>query len=269
MEEFSERPVSAILDGDHGLQKVVCTGPWRWRSRRPYRTRGGAQFHPQWSHGLFLHDGRAAGPDRYRPHRCISSDGAHRRQSGHDRKQSPLRRRPSRREKPVIFDMACSVAARQESVLAAQKRREDPAGWAIDKDGLPTEDAQAALEGLILPVRRTQGLWPCPDGECALTGANFGPGVGPYNNPGSGNRTSSCRHQHRGLHTPRQVAEDTMDQMIRNTRIPRRRKEWESFLPGEIEIGGKASPEGIPLSRAVYDELCGLGQKLGVKPDFV
>lgn len=59
--------------------------------------------------------------------------------------------------RPVILDMAMSVVARGK-IRAALKRGEPiPDTWATDKDGKPTTDPQAALDGLLLPFGGYKG----------------------------------------------------------------------------------------------------------------
>jgi LDH2 family malate/lactate/ureidoglycolate dehydrogenase len=59
---------------------------------------------------------------------------------------------------PLVFDMACSIAARGHVLLAAQKGQEIPEGWAVDADGHPTVDPNAAIDGMLLPVGGYKGL---------------------------------------------------------------------------------------------------------------
>lgn len=59
---------------------------------------------------------------------------------------------------PLIFDMACSVAARGHILLAAREGRPIPEGWALDVDGAPTTDAQRALAGPLLPTGGHKGI---------------------------------------------------------------------------------------------------------------
>jgi LDH2 family malate/lactate/ureidoglycolate dehydrogenase len=59
---------------------------------------------------------------------------------------------------PLIFDMACSVAARGHILLAAREGRPIPEGWALDVDGAPTTDAQRALAGPLLPAGGHKGV---------------------------------------------------------------------------------------------------------------
>ncbi len=59
--------------------------------------------------------------------------------------------------KPIIVDLALSVVARGKIMAAAQKGDPIPVGWALDKRGLPTTNAKAALEGTLLPMGGTKG----------------------------------------------------------------------------------------------------------------
>lgn len=59
---------------------------------------------------------------------------------------------------PIVVDMACSVAARGNIVLAARSGQSIPEGWAVDEGGAPTTDATAALKGALLPFAGHKGL---------------------------------------------------------------------------------------------------------------
>jgi LDH2 family malate/lactate/ureidoglycolate dehydrogenase len=58
---------------------------------------------------------------------------------------------------PIILDMAMSVAARAKIRSLLQKGESIPEGWAADKDGKPTTDPRAALDGFLLPVGGHKG----------------------------------------------------------------------------------------------------------------
>lgn len=60
-------------------------------------------------------------------------------------------------EPPMVLDMATSVVARGKIRRAAAAGEPIPENWALDKDGNPTTDAQAAYEGLILPLGGPKG----------------------------------------------------------------------------------------------------------------
>jgi LDH2 family malate/lactate/ureidoglycolate dehydrogenase len=61
-------------------------------------------------------------------------------------------------EDPIVFDIACSVAARGHILLAAREGKPIPSGWAVDEAGMPTTDAQRALSGALLPVGGHKGV---------------------------------------------------------------------------------------------------------------
>ncbi|MBF6990090.1 MULTISPECIES: Ldh family oxidoreductase [Cupriavidus] len=71
---------------------------------------------------------------------------------------------------PIVFDVACSVAARGHILLAARAGKPIPEGWALDADGQPTTDARRALEGSLLPMGGHKGIGIAMMVEC-LAGA--------------------------------------------------------------------------------------------------
>jgi (2R)-3-sulfolactate dehydrogenase (NADP+) len=87
---------------------------------------------------------------------------------------------PRRDAAPLMIDLSLSEAARGKVMVAAKQGKPIPVGWALDKEGRPTTDAQAALEGSMLPV----GAASSPKGAMlalvvellvtALVGAQFG-----------------------------------------------------------------------------------------------
>jgi LDH2 family malate/lactate/ureidoglycolate dehydrogenase len=84
---------------------------------------------------------------------------------------------PRRNHAPVIIDMATSIVARGKIIAAAKKGESIPAGWALDKDGAPTTNAQEALAGTLLPMAGPKGYALALAVEHlsgVLTGAAFG-----------------------------------------------------------------------------------------------
>lgn len=84
---------------------------------------------------------------------------------------------PRRDAPPLLIDLALSEVARGKIMVAAKEGRPIPLGWAVDKDGRPTTDAQAALAGSMLPMGGVKGAMLALIVEllaCALTGAAFG-----------------------------------------------------------------------------------------------
>lgn len=64
---------------------------------------------------------------------------------------------PNPKGNPIMLDMAMSVVARAK-IRQAQARGESISStWATDRDGRPTTDPKAALEGFLLPVGGYKG----------------------------------------------------------------------------------------------------------------
>ena len=84
---------------------------------------------------------------------------------------------PRRHGAPLTIDLSLSKVARGNVMVAARRGQPIPLGWALDRDGNPTTDAQAALEGSMLPMGGTKGAMLALMVEllaCALTGAAMG-----------------------------------------------------------------------------------------------
>jgi (2R)-3-sulfolactate dehydrogenase (NADP+) len=87
---------------------------------------------------------------------------------------------PRRDADPLLIDLSLSEVARGKVMMAAKKGEPIPLGWALDAQGQPTTDAQAALSGSMLPL----GAASSPKGAMlalvvellvtAVIGASFG-----------------------------------------------------------------------------------------------
>jgi len=64
---------------------------------------------------------------------------------------------PRTNRPPYVFDFATSVAARGEIELHRRAGTPIPEGWAVDADGIPTTDPDAALAGAMLPFGGHKG----------------------------------------------------------------------------------------------------------------
>ncbi|MFK7995194.1 MAG: Ldh family oxidoreductase [Granulosicoccus sp.] len=64
---------------------------------------------------------------------------------------------PRKDKPPLVFDQASSASARGEIQLHLREGKSLPDGWAIDRDGNPTNDPAAALEGAQLPFGGYKG----------------------------------------------------------------------------------------------------------------
>ena len=84
---------------------------------------------------------------------------------------------PRRDGDALTIDLSLSEVARGKIMVAAKAGKAIPLGWALDRDGRPTTDAKAALEGAMLPMGGTKGSMLALVVELlvtALTGAAIG-----------------------------------------------------------------------------------------------
>lgn len=82
---------------------------------------------------------------------------------------------------PVKIDLATSTIARGNIIAAQKKNQPIPPGWALDREGEPTTDAQEALLGTVLTMAGHKGYALALMVELfsgVLSGAAIGPDVG-------------------------------------------------------------------------------------------
>ncbi|KFY36672.1 hypothetical protein V495_07688 [Pseudogymnoascus sp. VKM F-4514 (FW-929)] len=87
---------------------------------------------------------------------------------------------PGGKEGDFLLDMSPSVAARGKIRKAARRGEKIPEGYALDEEGRPTTDAEAALRGVVKAARRGEKIpegyaldeegRPTTDAEAALRG---------------------------------------------------------------------------------------------------
>jgi (2R)-3-sulfolactate dehydrogenase (NADP+) len=77
---------------------------------------------------------------------------------------------------PIVVDLSLSKVARGNIVAARQRGEPIPEGWALDAEGGPTTDPDAALRGTMLPLGDAKGTALALMVEllaAGLTGANY------------------------------------------------------------------------------------------------
>ncbi len=89
----------------------------------------------------------------------------------------------------LVIDQSASVVAKSEVMVAAREGRPIPEGWALDADGRPTTDPQAALQGSMAPSGGHKGFGAGLMVEifaAALSGATLGKDASPFSGPKGG-----------------------------------------------------------------------------------
>ena len=179
---------------------------------------------------------------------------------------------------PIILDMATSMVARGKIILAAERGESIPEGWAIDKHGNQTTDAQEALQGSVLPFGGPKGyalslMIDIMAG--ALTGAGFGPRINSLYDNFDEPQDVGAFFQ---LIDISQFAEPAafkanIDRMVEEIKSSRRAEGTEEiFLPGEIEfrMEQERKVSGIPVRAETVAELREVGRSCDVDmTDFV
>jgi LDH2 family malate/lactate/ureidoglycolate dehydrogenase len=163
---------------------------------------------------------------------------------------------------PIVFDVACSVAARGHILLAAREGDPIPEGWALDAEGQPTTDAKRALGGSLLPMGGHKGIGIAMMVEC-LAGALAAAAPAP-----PPQRREAMQAAFLWLVRP--------DQYAQSPAFGHYMDEWTQTycaaggdgvrLPGERgdALERQAREEGVLLPASIADELRALGDRLRV-----
>jgi LDH2 family malate/lactate/ureidoglycolate dehydrogenase len=180
---------------------------------------------------------------------------------------------PAGAERPVVLDMACSVAARGKIIVAAKEGKPIPADWAVGPDGAPTTDAVEALKGFVSPVGGPKGYaLTLSIGllSTMLSGTFFGSEVTHMYDDLA--RPQNIGHLFGVL--PVQAFEDVasykarMDKAVREVRGVKHAPGVERiYLPGEREflLLEERRKHGIPIGAGVFGELQALGREYGIE----
>lgn len=83
---------------------------------------------------------------------------------------------PREKHSPLVIDLSLSKVARGKIMFAKQEGQTIPEGWALDSEGRPTSDPDAALAGTMLPMGEAKGATLVLMVEilaAALTGSHF------------------------------------------------------------------------------------------------
>ncbi|WP_299357945.1 Ldh family oxidoreductase [uncultured Paracoccus sp.] len=185
---------------------------------------------------------------------------------------------------PVVIDVSLSKVARGKIMAAGQRGQSIPEGWALDAEGQPTTDPQAALEGTMIPMGDAKGTALALMVEllaAGLVGAHFGyeassffsadgpaPGVGQLLlaiDPGGfagldANRIDdmAAAAEHRGeQHSHTSGPSSRIDDLANMVE-----QEPGARLPGarRAELKRKAAEQGILVDEALLREIDTLGR---------
>lgn len=176
---------------------------------------------------------------------------------------------PGGKRGPVVLDMATGVVARGKLVHARKTGQPIPAGWALDRNGHPTTDPREALIPLPLSGPKGSGLSLMIELITSLLVAN------PIISGALEGSADGGRHRQNGLALAIDVGRfsdpdafrSEVDRLVAALKaLPRVPGVVEVLMPGErgSRTLAERRREGIPLPRAIVEELRGVADRFGV-----
>jgi L-2-hydroxycarboxylate dehydrogenase (NAD+) len=169
----------------------------------------------------------------------------------------------------ITVDMATSVTARGKIIESKRKGLDLPDGWALDKDGNPTNNPEEALNGSILPFGGFKGYALAALIEI-LTGplvqAGYGHGV-----TGTASPTKDCTKGDLYVVIDPSKFGD-FDEFVKHTEdfVSQIRSTGETVaIPGDLEVKriAEAEANGITIDAKLYEQLKGICDDLDIDID--
>jgi LDH2 family malate/lactate/ureidoglycolate dehydrogenase len=182
---------------------------------------------------------------------------------------------PTGEDVDIVLDMASSVAARGKIRLAVSTRKQIPLGWALDAQGLPTQDPEAAMKGTLLPIGGPKGYGLALVVDIlagVLTGSSYGahvPSVHDVAEPVSSGFVVQALDI-AAFADPAEFEKDIQALIAETRGSPRASNVDRILLPGEPEWRTKQErlELGIPVPDSLRRELMRLGSDLGVRLEW-
>jgi LDH2 family malate/lactate/ureidoglycolate dehydrogenase len=278
---LSESESTALLDAGHGVGQVAGVAAMNlaiakarrigsgWVSVRNSNHFGAAAFYAlkAAAQGMIGFAATNAGP-------TMAPSGGRQARLGNNAFAVAI---PVGQSPPLVLDMATGAVAWGKIFVAQQEKKKIPATWALDKDGVPTDDPDAAAQGgFIQPLGgyKGYGLSLLLD---VLTGVLSGGGF-----------ATQVRTLYQDLANPSQVAHTCaalrVDVFMQEADFCQRMQSMidsmhacpvaagceRIYVPGEIEhqTERQRMAEGIPINPALRAELTALAAELAVSSPF-
>ena len=180
---------------------------------------------------------------------------------------------------PVVLDFSLSVVSSGKLILCRKKGEKIPLGWAVDKEGVPTEDPYEGYEGggSLAPVGGHKGYGLVLVHEmltAVLTGGKWTKGIKSLYEEDPSKIQGTC-HSFMALDPDCFIGRDQfkkeMDAYIKSIKESAKAKGVKEILvPGEPEYRTEVKflKEGIPLAPNTVKELTALAEVLGISHPF-
>lgn len=172
-----------------------------------------------------------------------------------------------------VVDMALSITARGNIILAARDGKEIPMDWAVDGEGRPTSNAAEALKGAVLPLSQHKGyalafMFDVLSG--VLSGSAYGKDVGSFVPPDF-SKPLNMGHFIMAIDIEKFIPMDEflnrLKDYVLQIKCCKKAVGCDCILiPGEIEEKRylESKEKGIMLGDETIKVLTGLGMKIGV-----
>jgi LDH2 family malate/lactate/ureidoglycolate dehydrogenase len=179
---------------------------------------------------------------------------------------------PSGEELPIVLDMAVSKVAGGKLRMAEKRGEKIPLDWLLDTNGNPTDNPKQFGEGgTLLPFGiKGYGLGVIVEVLCGILSGGRILDELPHWMTDTAGPAEICHFMmaiHVNAFLPVGDFKNRVDQLIQKIHsAPRAPGVDRIYLPGEIEHleEQKRKAEGIPLPRAVYEDLLEIGRELNV-----
>ena len=180
---------------------------------------------------------------------------------------------------PVVLDFSCSVVSSGKLILCRKRGEKIPLGWAVDKDGLPTEDPYSGYEGggSLAPVGGHKGYGLTLIHEiltAVVTGGKWTRSIKSLYEEDKTGIQGTC-HSFMVLDPEcfigRETFKQDMDRYIQSIKGSGKAKNVdEILLPGEPEFRTETErlKSGIPMAPNTANELMALAQSLSIPAPF-
>jgi LDH2 family malate/lactate/ureidoglycolate dehydrogenase len=178
---------------------------------------------------------------------------------------------PAGSERPIVHDAAFSATAHGKVRVYQQKGLPLPERWALDREGRPTTDPAAALEGLLLPIGEFKGVaLAMVTGVLSsmLSGAAYGTELGSMEDgPQAGMDGHFVMAIRVGAFEDVGRFKERVDAAIRKLKGARRAPGvTRIYAPGEVEFETEERyrAEGIPLNGVTVGDVRETAEGMGV-----
>ena len=169
---------------------------------------------------------------------------------------------PRRAAAPIVVDLSLTEVVRGKIMLYAKEGKPIPLGWAVDRNGQPTTDPQAALTGSLAAIGGVKGTMLALMVEllcAALTGAAFSFENDSYFEPGG---KPDIGHAFIAIDPDALAGADSYYARL-ETLVGALLRDEGVRLPGarRQSVAANAQADGIGLSEALPRELLDLAQR--------